>query len=155
MIKHTQVAVVLLWVAVLSASPVGAQPAVPRATEPTAEARELARLFYSDAMFEAQVHLTVEVALEVGTNIQPPRKTHDVPPQYPSIAQASRVQGTVVIEATIDKEGNVIDAKVLRSIPLLDQAALDAVRQWKFTPTVKDGAPVSVIMTTTVQFSLK
>jgi protein TonB len=57
-----------------------------------------------------------------------------VRPQYPSIAQSARVQGVVIIEATIGPNGRVADARVLRSIPLLDAAALDAVRQWEFRP---------------------
>ena len=62
---------------------------------------------------------------------------------------------TLQIEATIGPDGAVKDAKVLRSIPLLDQAALDAVRQWVFTPTLLNGVPVPVIMTVTVQFTLQ
>ena len=53
------------------------------------------------------------------------------------------------------KEGRLKDAKVLRSIPLLDQAALDAVKQWQFTPTLLNGVPVPVIMTVTVNFTLQ
>ena len=84
-----------------------------------------------------------------------PTKTRDVRPQYPPIAQSARVQGIVIIEATIGPNGRVQEAKVLRSIPLLDQAALDAVRQWEFTPTLLNGVPVPVIMTVTVQFTLQ
>ena len=58
------------------------------------------------------------------------------------------------MEATIDTQGFIADAKVLRSIPLLDEAALDAVRQWQFEPTMLNGAPVPVIMTVTVNFAL-
>ena len=57
--------------------------------------------------------------------------------------------------ATIGADGRVKDAKVLRSIPLLDQAALDAVKQWQFTPTLLNGVPVPVIMTVTVNFTLQ
>ena len=81
-------------------------------------------------------------------------KTKDVAPVYPPIAQSARVQGVVIIEAMIGPNGKVQDARVLRSIPLLDQAALDAVRQWEFTPTLLNGVPVPVIMTVTVQFTL-
>ena len=81
-------------------------------------------------------------------------KTKHVKPVYPPIAQSARVQGVVIIEATIGPNGKVQDARVLRSIPLLDQAALDAVRQWEFTPTLLNGVPVPVIMTVTVQFTL-
>ena len=83
------------------------------------------------------------------------RRPSDVKPIYPAIAQSARVQGVVIIEATIGPDGKVQDAKVLRSIPLLDQAALDAVRQWEFTPTLLNGVPVPVIMTVTVNFTLQ
>jgi protein TonB len=75
-------------------------------------------------------------------------------PVYPQIAQTAKIQGIVIIEATIGKDGSVKDAKVLRSQAMLDQAALDAVRQWKFTPTLLNGQPVEVIMTVTVNFTL-
>lgn len=89
-----------------------------------------------------------------GGLIRPPTKVVHVAPEYPQIARASRIQGVVIIEATIDSRGNVASAAVLRSIPLLDQAALDAVRQWKFTPTLLNGTAVPVIMTVTVNFTL-
>ena len=87
--------------------------------------------------------------------IRAPTKVKDVSPIYPSIAQAARVQGVVILEAVIGSDGVVKDARVLRSIPLLDQAALDAVRQWVFTPTLLSGVPVPVVMTVTVSFTLK
>lgn len=96
-----------------------------------------------------------QAPVRVGGNIRPPTKVRDVKPVYPSIAQSARVQGVVIIEATIGPDGKVKDARVLRSIPLLDQAALDAVRQWEFTPTLLNGVPVPVIMTVTVNFTLQ
>jgi protein TonB len=93
--------------------------------------------------------------VRVGGNIKPPTKTRDVKPTYPAIAQSARVQGIVIIEATIGTNGRVTNTKVLRSIPLLDQAAVDAVKQWEFTPTTLNGVPVPVIMTVTVQFTLQ
>jgi len=92
--------------------------------------------------------------VRVGGNIKTPTKIKNVAPVYPAIAQSARVQGVVIIEATIGPNGKVQDARVLRSIPLLDQAALDAVKQWEFTPTLLNGVPVPVIMTVTVQFNL-
>ena len=92
--------------------------------------------------------------VRVGGAIKPPVKTRDVKPMYPAIAQSARVQGIVIIEATIGPQGKVENARVLRSIPLLDNAALDAVRQWEFTPTLLNGVAVPVIMTVTVQFAL-
>jgi TonB family protein len=73
---------------------------------------------------------------------------------YPPIAQSARVGGIVIIEATLGTDGQVKDVKILRSEPLLDQAALDAVRQWRYTPTLLGGVPVEVVLTTTVTFSL-
>jgi protein TonB len=78
-----------------------------------------------------------------------------VNPVYPPIAQSARVQGVVIIEAIIGPDGRVTEAKVLRSIPLLDAAALDAVKQWVYTPTLLNGVPVPVIMTVTVNFTLQ
>ena len=92
--------------------------------------------------------------VRVGGNVPPPTKTRHIAPVYPPIAQSARVQGVVILEAVIDEQGRIAEARVLRSIPLLDQAALDAVRQWEFTPTLLNGAPVPVIMTVTVQFTL-
>lgn len=96
-----------------------------------------------------------EAPVRVGGHIRAPQKTRDVRPTYPPIAQSARVQGIVILEATIGLDGAVKDVKVLRSIPLLDQAAIDAVRQWVFTPTLLNGVPVPVIMTATVQFTLQ
>src|SRR5215813_8541452 len=87
--------------------------------------------------------------VRVGGAIRTPTKVKHVNPVYPAIAQSARVQGVVIIEATIGPNGAVQDAKILRSIPLLDAAALDAVRQWQFTPTLLNGVPVPVIMTVT------
>jgi TonB family protein len=92
---------------------------------------------------------------KVGGNIKPPMRRYGVAPVYPADAQAARIQGVVIVEATIDASGAVSEARVVRSVPMLDQAALDAVRQWKYDPTVVDGVAVPVIMTVTVNFSLK
>jgi protein TonB len=75
-------------------------------------------------------------------------------PVYPAIAQAARVQGTVILQARIGVTGRVEDLQVLRSIPLLDRAAIDAVSQWEYAATLLNGVPVPVIMTVTVTFTL-
>lgn len=93
-----------------------------------------------------------EGALRVGGNVKPPMKVKDVRAVYPETARAAHVQGIVIIEARIEPDGRVGNARVLRSIPLLDQSALDAVLQWEFVPTLLNGQPVPVIMTVTVQF---
>ena len=92
-------------------------------------------------------------AIRVGGQMRPPIKTKEVAPLYPAIAQSARVQGDVVIEATIDDEGKVADARVVKSVPLLDQAALDAVRQWEYQPSLLNGVPTAVVMTVTVKFT--
>src|SRR5438093_6660083 len=93
--------------------------------------------------------------VRVGGNIPIPTKIRDVKPAYPAEAQGSGAQGVVIIEATIDVTGKVSDARVLRSIPALDNAALDAVRQWEYTPTVVGGRPMPVIITVTVNFTMQ
>jgi protein TonB len=93
--------------------------------------------------------------VRVGGAIRPPQRIRDAQPAYPPLAMAARVQGIVIIEATIGADGRITDTRVLRSIPLLDQAAVDAVRQWQYTPTQLNGVPVPVIMTVTVTFTLK
>jgi TonB family protein len=93
--------------------------------------------------------------VRVGRGIKEPRKIKDKAPHYPEAAKQSRVQGTVILEAYIDPEGNVTDLKVLRGIPLLNEAAIKAVQQWKYTPTLLEGVPVPVIMTVTVNFRLR
>lgn len=94
-------------------------------------------------------------AVRPGGQIRQPAKIHDVAPLYPAIAQAARVSGIVIIQATIGVDGEVVEATVLRSVPLLDQAALAAVRQWRYTPTRLNGEPVAVVMTVTVNFELR
>ena len=74
---------------------------------------------------------------------------------YPAIAQAAKVSGMVIIEATIGADGRVKNARVIKSVALLDQAALDAVKQWQFSPTRLNGVPIPVIMTVTVNFTLQ
>ena len=93
--------------------------------------------------------------VRVGGEIRPPAKVHHVAPIYPPMALEARVQGMVIISATISVSGDVIDATVLSAQPLLAQAAVDAVRQWRFTPTRLNGEPVPVVMTVTVNFKLQ
>jgi TonB family protein len=93
------------------------------------------------------------MAVRPGGRIMEPKKIKDVQPVYPAIAQSARVSGVVTIEATIGSDGKVIDAKVVHSVPLLDQAALDAVRQWEYLPTMLNGVPVPVLVTVTINFT--
>jgi TonB family protein len=91
-------------------------------------------------------------ALRVGGEIKPPKKIKDVKPIYPPIAREAGVAGVVIIEVRIGTDGRVEDGRVLKSIPLLDEAALDAVKQWQFEPTLMNGAPVPLMMTVTINF---
>jgi protein TonB len=91
----------------------------------------------------------------IGGDIRPPEKTGHVSPVYPPIAQQAHVEGVVILEAIIGPGGAVEDVRVLRSIPLLDQAAIDAVRRWTYRPTLLNGVPVPIVMTVTVQFRLQ
>jgi TonB family protein len=93
-------------------------------------------------------------AVRVGGSIKEPRNLKHVNPVYPDVARQARVQGVVIMECTIDAQGKISDVRVLRGVPLLDAAAIDAVRQWEYTPTVVNGVPVAVIMTVTVNFRL-
>ena len=92
--------------------------------------------------------------MRVGSTLRPPQKIHHVAPAYPAMAQAAKVSGTVILEALIAEDGTVREVKVLRSVALLDTSAIDAVRQWRFTPTLLNGVPVQVIMSVTVTFTL-
>ena len=93
-------------------------------------------------------------AVRVGGQIKEPKKLKHVAPNYPDNAKQARVQGVVILECTISPQGKVTDVKVLRGIPLLDAAAIEAVKQWVYTPTLLNGVPVPVIMTVTVNFRL-
>lgn len=90
----------------------------------------------------------------VGDGIARPIKIYDVKPVYPQPAMAKQVGGSVVVEATIGADGKVHDARVLRSVAALDQAALDAVRQWEYEPSRLNGVAVAVIMVIVVTFSI-
>jgi protein TonB len=88
-------------------------------------------------------------------DVRPPKKIKDVAPQYPAVALAAKEQGAVILEASVDARGRVTDTRLLQSIPLLDQAARDAVMQWEYEPTVVDGIPVPATLTVTVNFTLR
>jgi periplasmic protein TonB len=93
--------------------------------------------------------------VRVGSGIRTPVRVVDVAPSYPAIARSAHVQGVVILEAVLDAQGRVESTRVLRSVPLLDQAAIDAVQQWRYTPTLLNGRSVPVIITITVNFTLQ
>lgn len=92
--------------------------------------------------------------VRVGGDVKPPLKIKHANPVYPEEARQSWVQGIVVVDAIINAEGKVEQVKPLRSIPLLDPAAIDAIKQWEYEPTLVNGAAVPVIMTVTVAFTI-
>jgi periplasmic protein TonB len=92
--------------------------------------------------------------VRVGGKIKEPKKLRNIAPVYPEVAKQARVQGVVVLEATIDPSGRVDNVRVLRGIPLLNESAVDAVKKWVYSPTLLNGTPVPVIMTVTVNFTL-
>jgi protein TonB len=77
-----------------------------------------------------------------------------VDPIYPELAKRARVESMVILEVNVDEEGNVANVRVVRGHPLLDAAATEAVKQWKYSPTLLNGEPVPVIATVTVIFKL-
>jgi protein TonB len=93
--------------------------------------------------------------VRVKSLLKPPRQTYSVDPEYPPLAFQTRISGTVVIDAIIDERGNVIQASVVSGHPLLIDAALRAVLQWKYEPTSLNGQPVSVELQVQVSFHPK
>lgn len=96
-----------------------------------------------------------EGAVKVEKDIKPPKLVNFVMPVYPAAARQEGVQGEVILSVKTGPDGKVQDVMVLRSVPLLDQAAIDAVKQWVYEPLVIDGKPVTAVFTTTVRFRLE
>jgi protein TonB len=97
---------------------------------------------------------TQPAPIEVGGAIAAPQKRQHVQPVYPVLAKQSRVQGAVSLSIVINPNGIVERATVVRSIPALNDAAIAAVKQWKYAPTLVDGVAVPVTMVVHVNFSL-
>lgn len=89
------------------------------------------------------------------TLVTPPVKIRDASPEYPELPRLAKREGQVVIEAVIGVTGDVVETRVLKATPLFAEAALAAVRQWKYRPTLINGRPVPVVMTVTVTFRLQ
>jgi protein TonB len=103
---------------------------------------------------EAVAPAPPKTPVRLHSGIKPPERLVNVAPAYPMVARLTHVAGMVIIEATIDEQGNVTATRLLRSIPLLDESAVAAVRQWKFSPTLLNGVAVPIVMTVTVNFKL-
>ena len=114
-----------------------------------------AALLVTAAIAAPVIYASVDPAqVRVGGDIKEPKKIKDAKPVYPPLAQTAKISGIVIIEAIIAKDGSIRDAKILRGMPMLNDAALEAVRQWRYTPTTLNGVPVEVVMTVTVNFTL-
>src|SRR6266404_5732769 len=92
--------------------------------------------------------------VRIGSSLKAPRQTYSLQPEYPPLARQTHVSGTVIVNAVIDEHGNVVGARALSGHPLLIPAALKAVLQWKYEPTLLNGTPVAVEMEVKVHFSL-
>lgn len=101
----------------------------------------------------ATASATAPTIVRVGGDIRAPRQVRRVEAIYPDAAVAAGIEGTVVIEAIIGKDGAVRDARIAKSVPLLDEAALAAVKEWAYSPTLLNGVPVDVAMTVSVSFA--
>jgi TonB family protein len=138
-----------LFVAVLSAGASGA-----RFLHHRALSQEIARVIENRAVPPTPpVEELATVPLD-GKDLVAPVKIHDVAPVYPPEAVQARVEGDVVVEAIIDVRGNVQEVRILESVPLLDQAALHAVKQWKYTPATLNAKPTPIVLTVNVSFRL-
>jgi protein TonB len=92
--------------------------------------------------------------VRVGGNIKVPKLVRRVEPVYPQLARSAHVEGMVIVEARVDDRGEVVDVHVLRGRPLLDEAALEAVRQWRYQPLLLNGQRTPFILVVTVNFNL-
>ncbi len=94
--------------------------------------------------------------IHVGGDVRAPEKIKAPSPQYTEIARKARIQGVVIIQAIIGKDGTVQNVKLLKGLPMgLDKSAMDAVKNWKFKPATLNGKPVAVYYNLTVNFSLQ
>jgi protein TonB len=92
--------------------------------------------------------------MRVASRVAEANLIHDVPPQYPREAGRERIEGTVVLMAVIGKDGSVLDLKVESGLPLLAQAAIEAVKQWRYKPYLSNGEPVEIDSRITINFTL-
>jgi periplasmic protein TonB len=92
--------------------------------------------------------------VRVGGRVKPPKPIIQVHPDYPPLARQAHIQGQVQIDAVLDEQGNVVEVKVVSGPPLLYQAAVDALKRWKYEPTNLNDQPVAVQMIVTISFTL-
>jgi protein TonB len=94
--------------------------------------------------------------VRIGGQVQPPQLVKRVEPEYPVLAVKAHIQGTVILEATVGEDGEVMEVKLLRSVnPMLDREAENAVRQWRYSPLYLNGIRVPFVLTVTLSFHLE
>ncbi len=93
--------------------------------------------------------------VRIGGQLAQPKLIRRVEPKYPDLAVASRVSALVILEAEVDTRGYVKTVKVLRGHPLFDDAAMEAVKQWRYQPLLLNGEPTGFILTVTINFNLQ
>src|SRR4030095_7328327 len=100
------------------------------------------------------MHIPPKEPVRVGGNVREPKPLKIVEPRYPREAMKGRIEGVVVLEAVVTEKGTVDKVKVISGPPQLIAAAVDAIHQWRYEPTVLNGQPVPVILTANINFSL-
>ena len=131
----------------------GSENGIPGGVDPGAGEGVTANLLGAD-LYQL-VGKPAEPPVRAVGDVKSPRLIRRVEPAYPELARQARQQGVVILEATTDIYGRVAAVRILRSLPLLDQAAVDAVRQWVYEPLLLNGRPRPVTFTVTVTFVLK
>ncbi len=149
-------------VAAPSTPPTPPTPPAPRPITPPVEEPDL-RKAYEEAQARLEKNLSdaqktlasAQEILRVGGAVRPPVKLSGPGAAYTEMARKARVQGIVLLEATIDREGRVRDTRVLKGLPMgLNESARDAVHRWRFRPASRDGEAVPVYFTVMVEFKL-
>jgi protein TonB len=96
-----------------------------------------------------------ERAVRVGGVVKAPKLVHRVQPEYPGLAVQARLQAMIILEALVNVDGRVHEVKVLRGAALFDEAAIAAVKQWRYQPLLLNGVPTPFILTVTLNFNLQ
>jgi len=126
----------------------GAAPLIDSQLTPSADG-------LSNGLAAAKQPLAPPTALQTGGDVKPARMISSLAPVYPMLAKNQHIEGDVRVDALIEASGRVSAMKVVSGPPLLQQAAMDALRQWKYQPATLDGKPVPMHLTVTIQFRMK
>ena len=121
---------------------------------PTTRFLALPALIVLAGLAMAQDSLTPKRNLRVSSGVAEKLIKHKVNPKYPTEAREQGIQGDVILQATIDTTGNLVNLKAVQGDPILVKAAVDAVKKWKYRPYILNGEPVDVDTTIKIQFHL-